>query len=83
MELTKKTTILFSPALHEQLTRLAEARGTSLGELVREACESQYGLIPAGERLEAVAALAGLDLPVSSPAEMEFESVPRSSDLLP
>lgn len=82
MELTKKTTILFSPALHEQLTRLAEARGTSLGELVREACESQYGIVSAGERLKAVEALAALELPVGSPAEMELESVPQPVDLL-
>lgn len=83
MELSKKTTILFTPELHEQLTRLAEERGTSLGELVREACETQYGLVAAGERLEAVAALAALELPVGSPAEMEHESIPRPDDLLP
>ena len=42
--LTKKTTILLQPELHRRLTRLAERRGTSLGELIRSACETQYGL---------------------------------------
>ena len=44
MELSKKTTILFSPDLHARLLRLAAQRGTSLGDLVRTACERQYGL---------------------------------------
>ena len=43
MELTKKTTILLSPDLHAHLARTARARRTSLGQLVREACEIQYG----------------------------------------
>lgn len=33
MELTKKTTILFPPELHDRLVRLARDRRTSLGEL--------------------------------------------------
>ena len=35
MELSKKTTILFSPDLHERLAHLAKQRNTSIGELVR------------------------------------------------
>jgi predicted DNA-binding protein len=83
MELTKKTTILFSPEQHDRLTQLAAQRGTSLGDLVREACEKQYGVVPVGDRLAAVAALAALDLPVGSPADLERESVPFPDDLLP
>ncbi len=83
MELSKKTTILLSPELHERLSRLAELRGTSLGALVREACEEQYGLRPPEERLAAVEELAELDLPVGTPEEMERESVPDPDDLLP
>jgi hypothetical protein len=83
MELTKKTTILFSPDLHERLSRLAEQQGTSLGDLVRKACEVQYGLVSAETRLEAVRRLAAMSLPVGDPRAMKRESVPRAEDLLP
>lgn len=79
MELTKKTTILFPPALHERLSRLAEQQGTSLGDLVRKACEIQYGLASAATRLEAIRQLAALSLPVGDPGAMKHESVPRTS----
>jgi len=83
MELSKKTTILFSPDLYRRLTRLAAQRGVSLGQLVREACERQYGLLTEEDRLEAVRELASLDLPVGTPEEMERESVPDAGDMLP
>ena len=81
--LTKKTTILLRPELHERLTRLAGQRGTSIGELIRTACERQYGLAGSEERLSAARALAGLSLPVDSPSEMKKESVPTPDQLLP
>ena len=83
MELSKKTTILFPPELHGRLTRLAELRGSSLGELVREACRERYGLVSEEERLEAVRELEALSLPVGEPEELERESVPDPDDLLP
>ena len=83
MELSKKTTILFSPDLHARLLRLARQKGTSLGNLVRTACERQYGLATAAERLAAVEALAALDLPVGTPEEMARESVPTPEQLMP
>lgn len=83
MALTKKTTILFPPELHARLARLAEQKGTSLGELVRSACEKQYGLASRRERLAAVEALAALDLPVGTPEQMARESVPAPRDLVP
>jgi predicted DNA-binding protein len=83
MELTKKTTILFSPETHQRLTDLAARRGRSLGELVREACVAQYGLVDADARVAAAAALSALSLPVGSPREMKDESVPSASDLMP
>jgi len=83
MELSKKTTILFSPELHRRLSRLAARRGASLGELVREACERQYGVVGSDARLEAVGALAGLGLPVGTPAAMKRESLPDPDALLP
>jgi hypothetical protein len=76
MELTKKTTILFPPDFHERLSRLAKQQGTSLGDLVRKACEIQYGLVSTETRLEAVRQLAALSLPVGKPGTMKRESVP-------
>ena len=83
MELTKKTTILLSEDLHARLTDLAEQEGTSLGELVRRACERQYGLVSPAQRLAAVDALARLALPVGSVRSMKRESVPTPEELLP
>jgi hypothetical protein len=77
MELVKKTTILFSPGLHAHLARVARREKLSLGELVRRACESQYGAVPGKDRFEAVAAIRRLSLPVASPARMKAQSVPR------
>jgi hypothetical protein len=76
MELSKKTTILLSPDLHEDLTRIAAQRGVSLGHLVREACREKYGLARTPARKEAVEKLADLELPVGSVGEMKRESVP-------
>ena len=83
MELTKKTTILFPPDLHNRLLQLAKRRGTSLGELVRLACEAQYGLVSKEERIRAVEEIGRLKLPVGSVREMKRQSVPGPSDLLP
>ena len=83
MELNKKTTILFPQELHERLARLAKQRGVSLGELVRSACEHQYGLFSEQERLEALDDLARLALPVSDPETMKRESTPSPDDLMP
>jgi hypothetical protein len=65
MELTKKTTILFSSALHTYLVEVARERGVSLGALVRSACEAQYGVASKEERLRAVERLRRLSLPVA------------------
>lgn len=67
MELSKKTTILFSPQLHKRLTDLAALRGTSLGELVREACEARFGLGGSPERVAAAHALAAIEAPLGAP----------------
>jgi len=83
MELTKKTTILFSPELHGHLSRLAARRGLSLGELVRTACEREYGWASREERLAAVRDLASLKLPVGEPEDLERESVPEPGSPAP
>ena len=81
MELSKKTTILLSPDLYAHLTRTARARRKSLGQLVREACEVQYGSVSGEDRARAVAELRRLSLPVASPRTMKRESVPHPRDL--
>jgi hypothetical protein len=83
MELSKKTTILFTPALHRHLVQEARRRGASLGQLVRDACERQYGFCTVAERVRAVEELSGLALPVASPEEMKRQSVPAPEELMP
>jgi hypothetical protein len=75
MELAHKTTILFPPALFERLVQLAKQRGASLEELVRLACEAQYGGSPGEERRRALDELRSLSLPVGTPGEMKEESL--------
>ena len=82
MELTKKTTILFPPDLHERLSMLAAQKHVSMGALVREACEHQYKVARKENRIAAVQALAKLALPVASPKKMKKESVPSPRELL-
>ena len=82
MELERKTTILFPPALHEHLKEVARKRKVSLGFLVRDACEKEYGSpVAEGERLAAVGQIAGLALPVGTPEDMKRESVPPAKEL--
>lgn len=77
MELTKKTTILLTPQLHDRLAQLASQRRTSIGDLIRRACERQYGLTDEGSRMAAVRALAEFRLPVADVATMKRQSVPE------
>lgn len=81
MEMSKKTTILFPPVLHKQLMKLARSRGVSLGQLVRDACESEYGKADEDSRMAAVEGLRKLALPVGSPRSMKRESVIRPEDI--
>jgi len=83
MELSKKTTILFPPALHDRLAKLAAERQVSLGELVRAACETQYGLHSPESRLEAVRKLAALHPPVADTRTMKEQSVASAEALGP
>lgn len=83
MELVKKTTILFPPDLYQHLVRVAQQRGLSVGRLVRDACESAYGIYSPEERVKAARELASMALPVDDPAAMKRESQPRAEELLP
>ena len=80
MELSHKTTILLSESLHQRLSQLARLRKTSMGELVRLACEAQYGAGSSAERMQAVRALSALSLPVAEPAQMKRESLQPYKD---
>jgi predicted DNA-binding protein len=81
MRLTHKTTVLLSERLHRQLSQLAAERGQSMGELVRQACERQYGMADVDARLAAVEALRSMRLPVGPVEQMIAESVAEPEDL--
>jgi predicted DNA-binding protein len=81
MRLTHKTTVMLSEPLHRQLSQLAAERGQSMGELVRQACERQYGMADVEARLAAVEALRAMRLPVGPVEQMIAESVPAPRDL--
>lgn len=81
MELSHKTTILLSEPLHQRLSDLARERKTSMGELVRRACQAQYGTGDNAARVQAVQALAALSLPVAEPAQLKRESLQAYKDL--
>jgi hypothetical protein len=83
MELSRKTTILLSPGLHERLARLAAQRRTSIGDLVRTACERQYGLGGDEDRVAPARALAEFHLPVADVRTMKRESLPEPDELAP
>ena len=82
MELSKKTTILFSPELHKHLSRIAAQKKISMGELVRTACERQYGVVSKDKRRVAVRELAALKLPVGDVPDMKMESVPSPEEIV-
>ena len=77
MGLTKKTTILFADAFYRNLSRVAKHRRTSVGRLIREACEKQYGISSADEAASAAEEIGAMRLPVSNVAAMKRQSVPR------
>ncbi len=83
MELTKKTTILFSELLHKRLIQLAKQNNISLGELVRSACEKQYGLISQSEAEKALKELSELSLPVAEMTQLKTQLNPTSDELMP
>jgi hypothetical protein len=61
--------------MHTHLVEVARQRGVSLGELVRSACEAQYGVASKEERLRAVERLRRLSLPVASVKSMKRQSL--------
>ena len=83
MELSKKTTILFTPRLYNMLKSISKAHKRSIGELIRSACEKQYGPIPEIEVVRAIDCLSSMALPVDAPDVMKHESIPGPKEQLP
>jgi hypothetical protein len=83
MELSKKTTILFSPSQHGRLTRIAKVRHSSVGELVRSACDQVYREVTMEDKLAALRELSLLNAPVTDVRTMKRQSVPAVKELLP
>ena len=54
-----------------------------MGHLIRKAVEAQYGLVDTQDRLDALHALADLDLPSGSPEQMKAQSIPFDDEGLP
>lgn len=53
---------------------LPSQKGVSMGELIRSACEQQYGILSRDGRISAARALSMLSLPVASPRKMKNDS---------
>jgi hypothetical protein len=76
MPLTRRVQVLFSPDQMARLQAIAQAKGESVGVLIRKAVEAVYLHHEPEKRREAVKRLAALSLPVSDWEQMERESMP-------
>ncbi len=77
-EMTKETTILFPQKLYEDLERVAKEQGCSVGQLVRDATQIQYGVGGIAARLRAVELMSKLEAPIGEPDELE-EQISRGA----
>ena len=73
--LSKRVQVLFSPDQFACLHAIADARGESMGALIRKAVESTYLRQERQMRLAAVDQMAALQLPVGDWEQLERESV--------
>lgn len=80
--LTRRVQVLLSAQQYERLEALAQARGTSIGALIRQAVEALYlrSQPDETERLHAARRLAALQLPVAGWEQMERESMRGCDD---
>jgi hypothetical protein len=77
--LTRRVQVLFSPDQIARLQAIAQAKGESVGTLIRQAVETVYFHPQPERRREAVKRMAALSLPVSDWEQMERESIPGGS----
>jgi hypothetical protein len=77
--LTRRVQVLFSPDQIARLKAIAQAKGESVGTLIRQAVEAVYFHPQPERRREAVKRMAALSLPVSDWEQMERESMPGCS----
>ena len=73
--LTKRVQVLLDPFQYQRLDEIARQRNQSVGALIREAIDRVYLQNAMADRLEAVRALAAMQLPVAGWEQMERESV--------
>ena len=73
--MTKKATILFPPALYQEIEEEARSQGRSVGELVREAAMIRYGVGGVSARLKAVERLVAINDEVADPERLEEEII--------
>ncbi len=71
----KKATLLFDEEVYEKLREKSLTSNISIGELVREAVASYYGIKSSSEKIEALNKLKIMDLPVGSPEEIESQII--------
>jgi len=77
--LTKRVQVLLDPFQYQRLDEIARQRNRSVGALIREAIDQVYLQSAVDERLEAVRALAAMQLPVADWEQMEQESVEETA----
>lgn len=76
----KKTTLLFEEDVYNKLKEKAKREKVSIGELVREAVATFYGIKAKEDKLKALKNLKSLDLPASDPEKIEKEILKGASD---
>lgn len=69
----KKATLLFDEDVYEKLREKSGIDNVSIGELVREAVAVYYGIKSKEEKLIALNKLKSMNLPVTSPENIEKE----------
>jgi hypothetical protein len=71
----KKATLLFDEEVYEKLREKSVNSNISMGELVREAVASYYGIKNKEEKTKALHNLKSMNLPIGSPEEIEEQII--------